>query len=121
MLPPALVGGAAVGATLGLVFLVLLGYLFSRRHSKKKRQQQQQRHRGFDQGHQLPPMYVHSKDHHQPHRHHVQLDQAAYGYAVYAQPKRDVVGYGYDSGPWQRPPVEVMTRNPEPVELGNGR
>jgi hypothetical protein len=120
-LPVGLVAGAAVGATLGFVALVVLGYLLFRRHSKKRGQQQQQRD-GAGHSHHLPPTYAHSEYPHAPseYRHAPSMSQQSYGYSENTQPK-GVASHRYDPGPWHGVPVEVISRNQEPVELGTGR
>jgi hypothetical protein len=119
-----LIGGAAVGATLGFVSLVLLGYLFFRKQAKKKKEKtimQQQAEggpSGYPQPH--PPLgYSHSQ-----HSHHPGAAPKGYGHLDHSQVKREIE-YGYQPGVWSGPPVEA-DGNPrgtswEPVELPGGR
>ncbi|KAK3302282.1 uncharacterized protein B0T15DRAFT_299658 [Chaetomium strumarium] len=116
--PPAgLIGGTAVGATLGFVLVVLLGYLVLRKRSKKRRLQQQG---GYPQ---LPPpppaaAAVDSSSYSHYHPPPVFPGQAQ-GYPDYAQMKGEI-GNAYQCGLWSGPAeleVKYAAANNEPVEL----
>ncbi|AEO69123.1 uncharacterized protein THITE_2119167 [Thermothielavioides terrestris NRRL 8126] len=132
-LPAGLIAGAAVGATLGLVSLVLLGYLFFRKLAKKRRrlQEQQQGGGGGNGGndgngngypYHYPPPPPAPLTYHDYHRHPPAGEfQQGHDYPYYAQVTREV-GYGYQPGSWKAP-VEMMAKSlvetDGPVELAS--